>query len=152
VEPVNQRQRRARRRRRRRRIGTALFILVAVAILGAAYLAVSSDDSSDETTATTVPGLTTTTTEPKPFGPYSVTAGVNVRQGPGTSYPAIATLETGRRVFVSCVVDGEVVNGPNGPIGQWLRTTGFGPQGYLTALYVNTRDDLRNNTIPKCPA
>jgi hypothetical protein len=151
VEPLNPRQVRARRRRRRRQIGWTLFILVALVIFATAYVVVAGDDSSEETTATTLPGESTTTTVAKPFGPYKVTAGVNVRQGPGTTFPSVATIETGHVVFLSCVTDGEVVNGPNGPIGQWLKTTGFGPQGYLTALYVDTKDDLRTNSIPACP-
>ena len=151
VELRNPRQERARRRRRRRRFGTALFVVVAAAIFAAAYFTVAGDDSTDETTGTTVPEASTSTTAAKPFGPYKVTTGVNLRQGPGTIYPPVATIETGHVVFVSCVTDGEVLNGPNGPIGQWLKTTGFGPQGYLTALYVATGDDLRNNAIPACP-
>ena len=125
--------------------------MVAVAIFAAAYFTVAGDDSADETTGTTVPEASTSTTAVKPFGPYQVTAGVNLRQGPGTTFPTVATIETGHKVFVSCVTDGEVVDGPNGPIGQWLKTTGFGPQGYLTVLYVDTKDDLRNNAIPACP-
>jgi hypothetical protein len=76
---------------------------------------------------------------------------VHVRQGAGTSFPAVGTIELGHDVFVACYVDGEPVDSPNGPITQWLKLTGFGPHGWVTALYVSTGDDLTNNRIPPCP-
>ena len=151
--PPNPRQIRARRRRRRRQIGTALFILVAIGVFGAAYLALNEDDSSENAVRTTgaAAGATTTTVAPL-LGPYKVTTGVNVRQGPGTSFPSSGVIETGKSVFVACVIEGEAVDGPAGPNSQWLRISGFGPTGYLISIYVTTGDDLRTNKIPTCPA
>jgi hypothetical protein len=152
IDSLNPRHRRAQRRRRRRQLGTALFVVIVIVIFGLAYLAVAGGDSSDEATSTTVVRSSTSTTTAKTFGPYKVTAGVNVRQGPGTTFPTVGTVETGREVSVACVTNGEAVNSPTGPIAQWLKTTGSGPIGYITALYVETGDDLRTNAIPPCPS
>ena len=149
----NPRQVRARRRRRRRRFGVVVFVAVAVGVFAAAYVGLASDDnSSDSTDDSAIAIAPTTTTVVKSFGPYKVTTGVHVRQGAGTSFPAVGTIETGHDVFVACYVDGEVVDSPTGPVPQWLKLTGFGPHGYVTALYVSTGDDLTNNRIPPCPS
>lgn len=147
----NPRQVRARRRRRRRQCGVVLFLVAAVGVLVAAYVGLASDDSSDSTGNSAIATLPTTTTVVKPLGPYKVTTGVHVRQGAGTSFPTVGMIETGHEVFVACYVDGEAVDSPSGPIAQWLRLTGFGPRGYVTALYVSTGDDLANDTIKPCP-
>ena len=148
----NPRQVRARRRRRRRRFGVLVFVAVAVGVFAAAYVGLASDDnSSDSTDESAIAIAPTTTTVVKPLGPYKVTTGVHVRQGAGTSFPAVGTIEVGHDVFVACYVDGEPVDSPNGPITQWLKLTGFGPHGWVTALYVSTGDDLTNNRIPPCP-
>lgn len=152
VAPRNPRQVRARRRRRRRAIGTLLFIVVAVVIFAiAAFALTGGDDSSDEATTTTAAAATTTTAPPFSAS-YKVTDGVNVRQGPGTSFPPAGTVETGNAVTVVCVAQGEPVNGPNGPDPQWLKVTGPGAAGYITSIYVSTGEDLRNGKIPACPA
>jgi hypothetical protein len=150
----NPRQVRARRRRRRRQIGTLLFVLVAAGVLAGAYFALAGgDDSSGESTTTTSAASgSTTTTAPAFAGAYKVTTGVNVRQGAGTSFPTAGTIETGRTVLVVCVAQGEPVTGPTGPNPQWLKMTGFGPSGYISAVYVSTGDDLTNGKIPACPA
>ena len=151
--PTNQRQARARRRRRRRRIGAAIFVIVAGAVLATAYFAIAGGggDSPDESagTSTTQPAATTTTALAFAGG-YKVTTGVNIRQGPGTTFPTVGTVEQGRTILVLCVVNGELVNAPSGPNQQWLKMTGFGPSGYVSAAFVTTGDDLRNNKIPAC--
>jgi uncharacterized protein YraI len=141
---------RARRRRRRRTIGTLLFLTVAIGVCAAAYFALFGDDSSDRA-STTTSSLVTTASAPKPAGPYRVTTGVNIRQGPGTTFPAVGAIETGRQVFVSCVIEGQPVDAPSGPTTKWLRLTGFGPAGYLTVAYVDVGDDLNvPGKIPPC--
>jgi hypothetical protein len=151
--PVPARQARARRRRHRRVLGTLLFFAVAIGIFAAAYFVLIDDDSSDRGAATaTSAGVTSTTVHPA-AGPYRVTTGVNVRKGPGTTFPTVGTIETGHVVFVSCVVDGEPVDAPTGPVTKWLRLTGFGPVGYLTVAYVDVGDDLSvEGKIPVCSA
>jgi len=143
---------RARRRRRRRTIGTLLFLAVAVGIFAAAYFVLVADDSSDQA-ATATSALVTTTSVAKPAGPYRVTTGVNIRQGPGATFPSVGAIETGHQVFVSCVIEGQPVDAPSGPVTKWLRLTGFGPAGYLTLAYVDVGDDLNvPGKIPPCAA
>jgi uncharacterized protein YraI len=141
------RERRARRRRRRRILGALLFVAVAAGIIGVAYLAVAGPDDSDQADPSTASSGPTTTTVAKPAGPYRVTTGVNVRQGPGLEFATVGTIETGHSVFVSCVTEGASVDG----VTKWLRLTGFGPAGYLTVRYVDTGDDLNiEGKIPAC--
>jgi hypothetical protein len=147
------RQVRARRRRRRRLIGTFVFLAVAVGILAAAYFVLVAPDDSSSDEAGPLSSIVTTTSAPRPNGPYRVTAGVNIRQGPGTNFPAVGNVETGRPVFVACVVDGQPVDAPTGPTTKWLKLTGFGPAGYLTAAYVDVGGDLDvPGKIPVCGA
>jgi uncharacterized protein YraI len=127
-----------------------LFILVAAGVIAATYFsfAGSSDSSTDATRPTS---LATTTTGPNVAGPYRVITGVNIRQGPGTNFPSVGTIETGHKVFVTCVVDGQPVDGPSGPSTKWLRLIGFGPTGYLTVQYVAIGSDLNvPGKIPVC--
>ncbi len=130
--------------------GVLIFVVVAAGILGVAYLAVAGpDDSSDSSNRSSAPTGPTTTTVAPPAGPYRVTTGVNVRSGPGVSFPSVGTIETGHQVFVSCVAEGESVEGAS----KWLRLTGFGPIGFLTVRYVDTGDDLNiAGKIPACAA
>jgi ferric-dicitrate binding protein FerR (iron transport regulator) len=146
----NPRQVRARRRRRRRRIGTLVFVAVAAAVLAAAYFAVAGGDDSSEDTATTTGESSSTPTTVAFSGSYAVTTGVNVRQGPGTTFPTVATVETGKPVTVVCVAEGEQVNVGSGPSSQWLRV--MGPGGYVFAPYVAVGQDLATHKIPACPA
>jgi hypothetical protein len=149
--PLNPRQVRARRRRRRRRIGTLLFVVVAAGVLALAYFAATGgDDSSDDASSTTsLPGATTTTA---PFAAaYAVTTGVNIRQGAGTSFATVGTVETGKPVTVVCVAQGEPVSTPSGPDAKWLRVSAPAPGGYVSAPYVAVGDDLANQKIPACP-
>jgi uncharacterized protein YgiM (DUF1202 family) len=136
-------------------IGTLLFVLVAVAVFAAAYFTITggsgSSDSASPTTTIIAPGSTTTTGPPF-SGPYKVTTGVNVRQGPGIGSSVVGTVETGRSVFVVCVAQGDTVQGPAGPDPKWVKITGLGPQGYVSAAYVTIGDDLQNGKIPACPA
>ncbi len=54
-------------------------------------------------------------------------------------------------MFVACVIDGESVAGPAGPTTKWVRLAGFGPQGYVTVVYVTMGSDLDvPGKIPVC--
>ena len=133
--------------------GVFVFLVVAGAVLAAAYVSLAgSDDAANDVTRPTTDLVTTTTAVPA-AGPYRVTTGVNIRQGPGTTFPSVGTIEIGHVVFVACVVDGQPVDGPTGPSTKWLRLTGFGPVGYLTVQYVDLGTDLTvPGKIPPCPA
>jgi hypothetical protein len=145
------RSRRARWHRRRRWIGFLAFALVAAAVLAIAWRDVSGDDDRSQVTATSV--LATTTPPIPPAGPFKVTDGVNVRTGPGTTYPAVGTIELGKEVMVTCVVSGEAITGPRGVVTTWVHVTAPGVVGYVTSQYVavgNAIDDP--HVIPPCPA
>jgi uncharacterized protein YraI len=77
---------------------------------------------------------------------------VNVRQGAGTSFPTVGTVETGKPVTVVCVAQGEPVPAPSGQDTQWLHVTAPAPGGYVSAVYVAVGDDLTSKKIPACPA
>ena len=133
-------------------IGVLVFVVFAVGVFGAAYLTFAPSDDSKSATSRSGDALTTTTTVVKPSGPYRVITGVNVRQGPGTTTPSVGTIETGHVVFVTCVIDGESVDGPTGPSTKWVRLGGFGPTGYVTVQYVDLGSDLQTpGKIPVCP-
>ena len=103
-------------------IGTLLFLLVAGGILGVAYLAVAGDDSSDGSDRVHVRRPVRRRRRCRTVvGPYKVTTGVNVRTGPGLNFPTVGTVETGKPVFVVCVVEGGAVDGPSGPVTKWLQ-------------------------------
>lgn len=144
--------RRARRRRWRRAIGALVFVGIAVAVLAIAYTALpGSDDKSADNAASHRPVFATTTPPIPPAGPFKVTQGVNVRSGPGTSFPSIATIDLGKEVMVVCVIDGEPVNSAAGPDTKWVRVTATGVSGYVTSLYVATGSAIANPAvIPVC--
>jgi Bacterial SH3 domain len=124
-----------------------LFLAVAGGVIAVAYLAVAGPDGSDRADRSTTSTGPTTTTVAKPAGPYRVTTGVNVRQGPGLNFATVGTIETGHSVFVACVIEGASVDG----ITKWVRLAGFGPSGYLTVRYLDTGDDLNiEGKIPGC--
>ena len=55
-------------------------------------------------------------------------------------------------MFVTCVIDGESIDGPTGPSTKWVRLGGFGPTGYVTVQYVDLGADLQTpGKIPACP-
>ncbi len=148
--PRNPRQVRARRRRRRRQFGTLLFVVVAGGVFAAAYFSLAGDNQSSRRSSGTGTSLAPTTAPPF-SAVYKATTGLNVRQGPGTNVPTVAVVETGRDVTVECVVEGELVNAPNGPNSQWLKVTGSWPVGFVSSAFVAVGDDLRTQKIPTCP-
>jgi len=150
--PRNPRQVRARRRRRRRQLGTLLFLAVAAAVFAAAYFAVAGDDGSDDGASAST-SLPAATTAPPPFAAsYKVTTGVNVRGAPATSAAVVATLEQGHDVTVSCAAEGESVTGGTATSTRWLKVAGPWPAGFVSAVYVDTGEDLSSGKIPACPA
>jgi hypothetical protein len=151
--PRNPRQVRARRRRRRRQFGTLLFVVVAAGVFAAAYFALAGDDTSSKSGTSAAGSLVTTTVAPPFVAHYKATAGLNVRQRPGTNnVPIVGVVETGRDVTVVCVIEGEPVNTPSGPNSQWLGVAGPWPTGYVSSAFVAVGDDLTAKKIPACPA
>jgi Bacterial SH3 domain len=121
------------------------IILVLVLALGGAILwAVTRN--GDEPLRDTALASTTTTgvsvpTLPPPR-PYKVIDGVNVRAGPGTTFPILRQVEKGNEVTVVCRAEGQSVTTPQGATNLWLRVM-LDPQiGYVSAAYVDTRGDL----------
>lgn len=146
------RQVRARRRRRRRRVGTLLFVLVAAGVFAVGYFALAGGSDSSGGGKTGGRAATTTTTEPPFVASYKVTSGLNVREGPGTNYPTVGTVEQGREVTAVCAAEGEAVNGTDGlPNTKWLKIAGSWSVGYVSAAYVVTGDDLTGGKVPACP-
>lgn len=140
-------------RRRRRIIGLVVFVGVVVALGVIVANAVGGgDDNSDSAEQRTTTSAAVTTTTLPPAGPYKVTDGINVRAGPGSTFPVLGQIELGNTVTVVCVVDGESVNGPGGATTKWLRIGVLGPPSYVTAAYVATGADVTNPAvIGPCP-
>jgi uncharacterized protein YraI len=130
-------------------LGVIAFIAVVVALFVVVVASTASDDPPRRVAG--AGRSTTTTTTLPPAGPYRVTDGVNIRAGPGSTYPALGLIETGNEVLVTCVIDGEQVSGPLGLTTKWVRiVTPYGP-AYLTAQYVATGPDIGSPTIiPVC--
>lgn len=148
--PPNPSVRRARRRHWRRAIGTVVFAVVAVAIVTVAFKAISAPDNASKASKGRLVTTTVVSTVP-PAGPYKVTDGLNVRAGPGRTFPSIGTIELGKEVMVSCVIDGEMVDGPSGPTNKWLRVTTSNAAGYVTSQYVATGAAVNDPAvIPRC--
>ena len=131
------------------------IVLLVALIFGAAFYWADTHSPDDEkkevATATTDPGTVVATTLPAPRK-YKASGGVNVRSGPGTKFPVVATAELGKEMLVVCRTEGEAVsNGPT-PTSQWLQVTIAGTNGYVSAAFVDTRGDLNNATaIGLCP-
>jgi uncharacterized protein YgiM (DUF1202 family) len=141
--------RRARRRRWRRALGVLAFSVAAVAIATFAFQQIAGPGSRHESAGSSPP--TTVVTTLPPAGPYKVTDGLNVRTGPGRSFPAVGTIDLGKEVMVACVIDGEMVDGPSGPTNKWLLVTSANVAGYVTSQYVATGAAVNDPAvIPRC--
>ncbi len=131
------------------RVAEYLVILLVVVVLGGAlaWAYTRPDDKSSEATTTTTtadPSVPVTMPPPKP---YKVNDGVNVRGGPTTGSPIVAQVETGKAVLVVCRIEGQSVTAPEGSSNQWLRVTVGEATGYVSALYVETGDDIEDTNI-----
>lgn len=99
------------------------------------------------TTTTTLPPPTTTTTTAPPGGiTGTVNTGgyayVNIRSGPGSSYPIVGRASNGQTVAVGCQTTGSYVSGPKGYSNKWDRlTSGY----YIADTFVRT-----SSTPPPC--
>jgi uncharacterized protein YgiM (DUF1202 family) len=127
-----------------------IVILLVVIVLGGALVWASTrpNDATSDATSTT-----STTADPSipptlpPPRSYKVNDGVNVRGGPTTGSPIVGQVETGKAVLVVCRTEGQSVTAPSGSSNLWLRVT-IGPStGYVSALYVETGDDIDNTSV-----
>ena len=136
----------------RRGLGTLAFVAAAAAVFTIAYSALS--DSGDDRRSVASQSTFATTTPPiPPAGPFKVTDGVNVRTGPGTSFPRVATVDLGREVLVVCVIEGGIVEGPNWSTTKWVRVIAGPVTGYVSSGYVATGAAISNpGVIPVCAA
>ncbi|MCP9991458.1 SH3 domain-containing protein [Streptomyces albogriseolus] len=71
---------------------------------------------------------------------YDVAPGVrlNVRSGPGTSYPIVRVLPEGSRVAIYCQTPGTTVTGPYGTSSIWDNISNG---QYVSDAYVHTGSD-----------
>jgi uncharacterized protein YraI len=113
---------------------------------------VSAPGNGSATTSTTASTATTAPALPAPRL-FKVTDGVNVRSGPGRTFPVLATVETGYDVLVVCAIDGESIDGPIGPTTKWVRIELNALKGYITNEYVATGPAINDPTIiGTCPS
>lgn len=127
------------------RISEYLVILLTFAVLGGALAwAFTSRDDAEPTastaTSTTVDPLTPATLPPPKD--YKVSDGVNIRGAPTTTAPVVGQVETGKSVTVVCRTEGQSVTSSAGSTNQWLRVTIGETPGYVSALYVDTGNDI----------
>ena len=142
--------RRVRRRRWRRAIGVLVFAAATVAIGSLAFKELAGPKSGRDIASPEAASTTIVATLP-PAGPYKVTDGLNVRTGPGRAFPTVGTIDLGKEVLVSCVIDGESVDGPKGPTSKWLRVTSANMTGYVTSQYVATGAAIDDPAVvPRC--
>jgi uncharacterized protein YraI len=78
---------------------------------------------------------------------YPVAPGhrVNVRSGPGTSYPIVRVLPEGARVPIFCQTPGTTVSGPYGTSNIW---DNIDNGEYISDTYVKTGSD--GYIAPRC--
>jgi uncharacterized protein YraI len=78
---------------------------------------------------------------------FTTVAAVNVRQGPGTSYPITRTLPSGSVFYTTCWTTGSSVNGDN--IWYYDDDQNTYYTDFVAGYYLNTGHDP-NPTVPEC--
>ena len=131
------------------RVAEYVVILLTLVVLGGAlawaFTRPDDDDGATSTTSTTVDPLAPMTLPPPKF--YEVNDGVNLRGAPTTSSAIVGRVETGKDVLVVCRTEGQSVTSSEGSSNQWLRVVVALQQGYVSALYVDTDDDIDDTTV-----
>ncbi|PWR05581.1 hypothetical protein DKT68_26305 [Micromonospora acroterricola] len=74
-------------------------------------------------------------------------ANLNVRSGPGSSYPVVGSVADGATVSVYCQAVGSTVTGPYGTTSIWNR---IGTNRYVSDAYVSTGHDGYIPNVPRC--
>ncbi|WP_406198909.1 MULTISPECIES: SH3 domain-containing protein [unclassified Streptomyces] len=80
-----------------------------------------------------------------PYYPVAPGVRLNVRSGPGTSYPIIKVLSEGIRVAIYCQTPGTRVTGPYGTTNIW---DNIASGEYVSDAYVRTGSD--GYVRPRC--
>ncbi|WP_247661749.1 peptidoglycan recognition family protein [Micromonospora sp. U21] len=84
------------------------------------------------------------------IGPGTVnteSANLNVRSGPGSSYPVVGSVADGATVAIYCQAVGSTVTGPYGTTAIWNR---IGTNRYVSDAYVLTGHDGYIPNVPRC--
>jgi len=132
------------------RVAEYVVILLVIVVLGGAlaWAATRPDDKTSDAASTTTttddPSVPATLPPPKS---YKVNDGVNVRGGPTTGAPIVGQVESGKTVLVVCRIEGQSVTAPEGSTNQWLRVTIGATTGYVSAIYVETGDDIDDTNV-----
>ncbi|MER7891568.1 N-acetylmuramoyl-L-alanine amidase [Micromonospora sp. NPDC094482] len=74
-------------------------------------------------------------------------ANLNVRSGPGASYPVVGTVADGATVSIYCQAAGSTVTGPYGTTNVWNR---IGTNRYVSDAYVYTGQSGYIPGVPRC--
>ncbi|MET8311023.1 N-acetylmuramoyl-L-alanine amidase [Micromonospora sp. NPDC005173] len=72
---------------------------------------------------------------------------LNVRSGPGASYPVVGSVADGATVAIYCQAVGSTVTGPYGTTSVWNR---IGTNRYVSDAYLLTGYDGYIPTVPRC--
>jgi uncharacterized protein YgiM (DUF1202 family) len=132
------------------RVAEYVVILLVIVVLGGALAWAltrpknTTSGAASSTTTTADPSVPPTLPPPKP---YKVNDGVNVRGAPTTGSAVVGQVETGKAVLVVCRTEGQSVTAPEGSSNLWLRVTVGPTTGYVSALYVETGDDIDDATV-----
>jgi hypothetical protein len=131
-----------------------VVILLTIVVLGGAlawaFARPNDDERADTTTTSTTLDPTVPVTLPPPRF-YKVNDGVNLRGAATTQAPVVGRVETGKAVLVMCRTEGQSVTSSEGSSNQWLRVVVALQPGYVSALYVETGDDIEDtNVIGMC--
>ncbi|MFI6068748.1 SH3 domain-containing protein [Micromonospora sp. NPDC051227] len=72
---------------------------------------------------------------------------LNVRSGPGASYPVVGSVADGASVAVYCQATGSTVTGPYGTTAVWNR---IGTNRYVLDAFLLTGYDGYVPNVPRC--
>lgn len=73
-----------------------------------------------------------------------------MRQGPAVNTTLVGRLELGTQVVAECYVEGQNITSSAGSTNLWLRIQFESGPAYVSALYVDTGDDLDDGKVVNC--
>ena len=104
-----------------------------------------SVDRADVTDRGEDDAVTTLAATAVTYFPVAPGVRLNVRSGPGTSYPIVNVLPEGARVAINCQRPGTTVTGPYGTSSIWDNIAGG---QYVSDVYIKTGSD--GYSRPRC--